>query len=495
MIKQTHEIVNIDIEKCLFNGGDFLVSILEADLKKGIEQGVQKARKRLLPILVSEVQKIKGIEPLHFFNAGQDIYTGERLFWKEPSGQTIFAGLGICKTIQSSKNSAERYKEVHDEWNQILKEAIIIKDKDMIGTGPMMFGGFSFDPLKEQTALWSNYAEALFHVPKFLLSIIDGEAFLTTNIICTENDNPAMVDTVLEERNRLLKMAEKKPGITHSLVKIGEREVVDPDVWKESVRNLVSDLINADLKKVVLARELRLTFQGKVKIEGVLQHLLQEQRDSFTFAFESNGDCFLGASPERLVKKEGKNMFSTCLAGSIARGKTKEEDEKLGSTLLNDDKNLIEHQYVVDMIKEAMEKVCLELDLPSKPTLMKMRDIQHLYTPVVGIAKSDSSLLQVVDSLHPTPALGGLPQRAAVEKIREIEELDRGYYAAPIGWLDYAGNGEFAVAIRSALIQGAEASLFAGCGIVQDSDAESEYVETKIKFRPMLSALGGLRNE
>jgi menaquinone-specific isochorismate synthase len=122
---------------------------------------------------------------------------------------------------------------------------------------------------------------------------------------------------------------------------------------------------------------------------------------------------------------------------------------------------------------------------------MKIRDIQHLYTPVIGKCHQDTSLLLLVERLHPTPALGGLPKMGAVEKIRQVEDLDRGFYSAPLGWVDYNGDGEFAVSIRSGLIQGKEASLFAGCGVVADSDAESEYLETGLKFRPMLRAIGG----
>ena len=187
-------------------------------------------------------------------------------------------------------------------------------------------------------------------------------------------------------------------------------------------------------------------------------------------------------------------MYSTCLAGSIARGKDEVEDELLGNMLLNDDKNLIEHQYVVDMIKEAMEDTCSEVVIPEHPRLLKLKHIQHLYTPVKGKVNPDSSLLSLVERLHPTPALGGLPRKTAVEKIREVEDLDRGFYGGPLGWFDHQGNGEFAVAIRSGLIQGNEASIFAGCGVVGDSIAEIEYEETKIKFKPMLSALGGLKS-
>jgi menaquinone-specific isochorismate synthase len=209
------------------------------------------------------------------------------------------------------------------------------------------------------------------------------------------------------------------------------------------------------------------------------------------FALESEEDCFIGASPERLVKKSGKQVFSVCLAGSIARGNDAAEDESLGLELLNDPKNRIEHDYVVQMIKAAMEKVCSTYDIPTEPSLIKMKDIQHLFTPVTGSLKNSASIFSLIELLHPTPALGGYPQKQAIKKIREAEILDRGLYGAPIGWLDYQGNGEFAVSIRSALIQKNEASLFAGCGVVKDSDAESEFKETAIKFKPMLSALGG----
>ena len=242
----------------------------------------------------------------------------------------------------------------------------------------------------------------------------------------------------------------------------------------------------------MLARELRLHFEGDIQVDIVLKKLLMEQSESYVFAFESKGDCFIGASPERLVKMEKNQVYSTCLAGSSARGKDLTEDEYLGQTLLHDEKNLAEHRFVVEMIKEAIEDTCSEVVIPDHPQLLKLRHIQHLYTPVKGKPRGDTSLLMLAERLHPTPALGGLPKNSALLKIREVEDLDRGLYGGPLGWFDYQGNGELAVAIRSGLIQGDEASIFAGCGVVEDSVAQLEYQETNIKFKPMLSALGGL---
>ncbi len=462
--------------------------ILHSGLKTRIFEAISKAKALTLPVLVSEVQKIDPIEPLSFFFSGSEKYFGERFFWKDASSQSFLVGLGICQQFETDQVT-DRFNYVQNEWKRFIENSIIFNPFSHMGVGPALFGGFSFDPLKTKTALWSNYSNSLFHIPKYMLSIIEGQAYLTTNILCTEDDDTSMVEQVWQERERLLLTANRSFSFYRS--QLERTEEIQPEAWKKTVDAIVDELKEGPLKKVVLARELRLHFNEPVQVEKVLENLFSEQPDSFIFAFESEGDCFVGASPERLLKKNGNDVFTTCLAGSIKRGKTLEEDKVLGADILADQKNLIEHQYVVDMIKEAMSEVCTEVILPNQPQLMKMRDIQHLYTPVIGKTDDDASLLQIIERLHPTPALGGLPKKEAVEKIREVELLDRGFYAAPIGWLDYRGNGEFAVAIRSGLIQGNEASLFAGCGVVADSDSESEYLETNIKFRPMLTALGG----
>lgn len=465
-----------------------MVTIKESGLKEKGQLAINRAKQMGRPILISNVHKIDPIDPLLFYQVGREQYLGQRFFWKDPTDEVFLIGIGIIQQIQSDKK-ADRFFHVESMWKEFLNESIVDNPYEENAIGPVMFGGFSFDPYKEKTNLWSNYSESQFHVPKYMLSIIKGQAFITTNIIFTQHDDLTYIEKVIDERTQLFHSLKK--DFTFKSTSLLETEEISPNRWIESVDEVVKDLQEGLMKKVVLARELRLYFNDFVEAENVLSHLLAEQQESFVFAFESNNDCFIGASPERLVKKHGDAVSSTCLAGSIPRGRTRDEDQVLGETLLNDQKNLIEHQYVVEMIKHALEESCEEITLTAKPQLMKMRDIQHLYTPVIGKSKKDTSLLLFVDRLHPTPALGGLPKTAAVEKIRQVEELDRGYYAGPLGWVDYKSNGEFAVSIRSGLIQGKETSLFAGCGIVADSDSESEYLETSLKFRPMLTALGG----
>src|SRR5699024_8505537 len=169
---------------------------------------------------------------------------------------------------------------------------------------------------------------------------------------------------------------------------------------------------------------------------------------------------------------EGNRLLSTCLAGTAPRGETKEEDESIQHALFNDDKNREEHAYVVQMIKESMEPYCTDIHIPEEPVLYPLKNLQHLYTPVSATLNSTNSVFDIIQSLHPTPALGGVPKKESLAFIRKHEQLDRGWYGAPIGWLDSNQNSEFVVAIRSGLIKGKDISLFAGCGVMRDSDPQ-----------------------
>jgi menaquinone-specific isochorismate synthase len=209
---------------------------------------------------------------------------------------------------------------VEKEWQDFLAEALTYNPFLENGIGPLIFGGFSFDPYKQKTELWSNFSHSQFHVPTFMLSVIKGQAFITTNIVCTPDDNWTLFQKTAVEQDELFKSLAQ--NIDTNSAKLLETKAISPQRWKETVDEVVNDLNNGGLKKVVLARELRLQFDDYVASEAVLSRLFKEQHDSFIFGFESNGDCFIGASPERLVKKQGDNVFSTCLAGSIPRGKT-----------------------------------------------------------------------------------------------------------------------------------------------------------------------------
>lgn len=468
------------------------LSVLKIDQQvwqNRIMQAINKANLKESPIVISEVIPIKA-NALQFFNQSHNIFSGKRFFWRDPHRILTIAGSGIAYRLDSfSSSELNLYDHIDTEWQNLLQEAMIYGDK-VEGTGPLLFGGFSFDPMKQKTKLWQNYRNQHFFMPKYFLTEHENATYLTINSVIQPNSK---LDTIeVPNEAFLAEVFTNKDNLNNLRSEITSMQNIQEDDWLTSVKEAILRMKNAELDKVVLAREMRLHFDSKVSIEFVLNNLVVQEKSSYVFALESEDDCFIGATPERLVRKEGTHILSTCLAGSAPRGNTNEEDLLLGQALLADPKNRSEHQFVVDMIRAALVEECTELQIPEAPQLMKLKHIQHLYTPVIGIGNEQSSLLRLVEKLHPTPALGGWPKDASVAVIREIEPLDRGLYGAPIGWIDGHGNGEFVVAIRSGLVQGDEVSLFAGCGVVHDSDPEAELQETKVKMKPMLTALGGM---
>nr|NLU60538.1 isochorismate synthase [Pseudomonas sp. BIGb0427] len=188
---------------------------------------------------------------------------------------------------------------------------------------------------------------------------------------------------------------------------------------------------------------------------------------AYLFAFRRQQSCFIGASPERLVKLDGGRLRTLALAGTSRRDPADpQQDAQLAQALLDCEKNRHEHALVVQIIESGLAPWASQLQVPATPSVQRLSRVQHLSTVIEGRLRPQTSLLQVVEALHPTPAVGGHERQQAMEHIRHCEGFDRGWYAAPLGWLDARGNGEFIVGLRSALLNGEQARLFAGCGIV-----------------------------
>ncbi|WP_110927340.1 isochorismate synthase [Bacillus massiliglaciei] len=463
----------------------------ETEQIHGLASAIQKAKELNGPVLFSHVKKIECTNPLSFYQAGRERYAGERFFWQDPAKSITITGLGSVKNIQADPGPS-RYKQIEENWNKLQNSAVKTGMAGIDATGPVLFGGFSFDYKNQSSLLWTQFGDNLFYIPAYMLTAVNGGTYLTTNLLCSPDDEEKLFIEMINEREEFLL---REMELNFSENPMTEQRETRPEEWKRTVAEAVKEMKETDLDKIVLARELRVIFKDTIMAEKVLERLMAEQPTSYIFSLESGKDCFIGATPEQLIKKTGHSVSSACLAGSIARGKTPEEDERLGSELFSDEKNRMEHQYVVSMITGALKSLCTEVSVPEEPQLMKIRHIQHLYTPVQGKSDEQASIFSFIKKLHPTPAMGGLPKEKAIDRIRAIEGLERGFYAGPLGWVDSYGNGEFAVGIRSALLQGNEASLFAGCGVLEDSVPESEYEETAIKFNPMLSALGGTIHE
>lgn len=456
------------------------VQSLQSILEKGKDRAITIQEK----VLVTYTEEISVEDPLAIFERMRKL-EGDRSFWK--SATEPFYIITVGENLRLTSNDGNRYEYTFQRWKEVRQRAIVYNPYHQEGTGLVLTGGMSFDVKEEKTSLWERYPHSEFVVPKFTFTKKGEEHYLTTAIYVSGETSIDKQVKEIEEQKEIL-LAQGLP-LKHQNT-IVEKIEVNPTRWKESVKRAIDYIQENRAEKIVMARELRVRLSKKVEITPILKQFLLLQQTSYLFAYERGDHCFIGATPERLVKVQGEKLLSTCLAGTAPRGRTVEEDLAIKNNLFNDDKNRLEHDHVVQMIRNSITEYCSFLNIPEEPEVITLKNLQHLYTPVVGELKEGYSVFDVIRRLHPTPALGGAPTEEALAFIREHESFERGWYGSPVGWLDDRHNGEFAVAIRSGLIQGDEISLFAGCGVMGDSDVELEFEETAIKFLPMLTALG-----
>jgi len=353
---------------------------------------------------------------------------------------------------------------------------------------PRLYGGFAFTDAHEvdTSDTWAGYPGAMFVLPAVQLSLTADGAWLTAAAT-----GPGAAETAQHRldrwRTRLAALptlgGTDPPGVT-DLSYTPSREQ-----WRSQV-GATAERIRADgLEKVVLAQSLTATLARPVVPADILARLAgpYPRCDRFLFA-PARGGTFFGATPERLVTVDGDHVETAALAGSISRGETAGVDDRLADRLRASEKNRHEHALVVDAIRDQLRAVAGAIETGDR-AVRRLANVQHLRTPLRGVLDQERHVLELVEALHPTPAVGGLPPDAALATIRDTESFDRGWYAAPVGWFDADGNGSFSVAIRSGVAADRQVTTFAGAGIVADSDPDRESAELQLKYRPVLDEL------
>ena len=417
--------------------------------------------------------------------------------------QQALVGVGTELTIETHGNSC--FTEAASAWRNVMQDAVVryADAQASVQGGPIFFGGFAFDPLSARTSLWADFPDGLLILPSLLVSYRDSYVTLTVNrMIGVEDDIEQYTDEMIARAKRLHSAIERVQRIaltdnidTHEQAMHCTPTIVDmrpASEWMALVAETVQRIQYGAYEKVVLARGVQISLSiptAMFDIAATLQQLRQQYPDTYVFAIQRGERFFVGATPERLVQAMDGQIRTMALAGSAPRGVTEEEDMQMGMELLQSRKNNAEHALVVAEVHDALLSHCTHVLVAEKPQLLKLKNVQHLKTPVVGELLPGRCILDVMAHLHPTPAVGGFPREAALIAIRDTENLDRGWYAGPLGWIGASGYGEFAVALRSGLIAGNTATLFAGCGIVADSDPESEYAESCLKLQVMLRGL------
>ncbi len=419
----------------------------------------------------------------------------ERFFWQNGRDQYILTGFGVA--VEMMAWGQTRFTEINRKANSLFSDAFL--DPNQIHFArPRMFGGFSFRDDFTSDNTWSVFHPAHFFLPHFQFIQNGEQSWLTINAVSLEDDD---LSTLREQLTYALQaryedMLQSRPqGSPFE----GEKQTseyalnfpVSFDIWEKNIIEAVESIKKTALKKVVLALACELRSSERVDIDQAFAYINQHYQECVRFLFEPRPNhAFYGATPELLVQVRGKNLNTMALAGSIRRGVDDREDASLAQQLFNSKKERHEHHLVVESIQRQLEPIVSKIEMEELPQIYKLSYIHHLLTPIKATLNEPIGALPLVERLHPTPALGGSPRHLALDFIRQAEPIPRGWYAAPIGWIDPDLDGEFAVAIRSAVTQERRVWLYAGAGIVADSVAENEWSESNLKFKPMLDALG-----
>jgi menaquinone-specific isochorismate synthase len=374
--------------------------------------------------------------------------------------------------------------------DETLGAAVAVGDLSVPFSGPHFFSAFAFSDTAEPG---EPFPPATVFVPRWQVAHVRGRTVAVANLLVDGNTPvDALADRVWRAHAKFRSFDYAEPDFPGGAGSppTGVSEVGAAGGYARAVASALEGIARGDFEKIVLARAKDLSAPGILHPLRVLNGLRQRFSDCYAFSVANGrGQSFIGASPERLVRVEGGRLTTEALAGSASRGASASEDAALAAALLRDDKELREHRLVLDFIAGRLTSLGLQPEFPERPFVRKFANVQHLHTPVGAALPSSVGLADVLAALCPTPAVGGAPREVAVPLIRGLEGFPRGLYAGALGWFDPRGGGEFFVGLRSALIDGARARLYAGAGIVAGSSPAGETAETEMKFGAMQQAL------
>jgi isochorismate synthase len=437
----------------------------------------------------------------------------------ERGGRALAAlGEAVCLTATGS----ERFATVADRWRALAAAAVSDPPEDpsdpgSSGGGPIALGGFAFAAEGGADMAWSGFAPASLIVPEVtftreqrldrrsggasptspsgLHAATDGRRVRMTLCALAAPDDTA--EGLLAHLERRLGELRVEPLALLDPAPTGRYRIAStmpPEHYEAAVARAVELIRSGQLEKVVLAREVQVHAGGGASNfdPAALFGVLREGFPSCTvFCVGRDDAAFVAASPELLVRREGHRVSALALAGSMRRSADPAVDDHLGEQLMHSEKDREEHAIVIRRIERALRQHALWTAAPPEPTLVKVANIQHLGTPIRAQLAQPLDVIELLELMHPTPAVGGEPLERARPLIPALEGLDRGWYAGPVGWADATGDGEFCVALRCALLRGRVARCYAGVGVVRDSDPSAELAETEVKLAALLPLLAG----
>ncbi|NES71689.1 MAG: isochorismate synthase, partial [Okeania sp. SIO2D1] len=450
----------------------------------------QKSQSQGSTQIVSLSQEIPCIDPLAIF---QTIDTSKQLhfYWQNYRRKEAIAGYGATKVIKV--DGKERFGHAQKFIKDCLKQVVKKGNLHLRFAGPHFFCSFTFfaEPIN------SPFPSATIFLPSLQIARHKNRCVLVANFAIDTQINLAVTVEEIKKQIKQINWSNylnfDQPKQSLSLSKPLSLNQ-NSQQFKLAVASVLKSIQEQKFSKIVLAHNLNVISPANFQLAASLHNLRTRHRDCCIFSTSNGqGDYFIGASPERLVSIRNSHLVTDAIAGSAPRGKNHSEDQRLAKSLLNSVKEKREHQAVSEFIIQRLVELGLRPQrLPLH--LLQLSNIQHLWTPINSPLPKNINPLEIVAQLHPTPAVAGVPTNVACEQICMYENFERGLYAAPLGWINHRGNGEFIVGIRSALINNNQAQLYAGAGIVAGSEPNKEFAEVQIKLQAMLKTLIQLSN-
>ncbi|MBD3226200.1 MAG: isochorismate synthase [Caldithrix sp.] len=448
-------------------------------VKKQMQQAVDEYLQSINPVQSVSVKRFEieteAIDPLIWLH--QHPHT-VKTYWASRDHSIEIAGLDAGITMNA--DTPEQFASLYEKLSQLSATDERLK----------FFGGMRFDPLKPASSEWQAFPNFQFRLPRLEFLRRENRYFLVCNAVLHPDDHLPSIrkdahESIEHTHSDIVYQPENIPECCTE--RIDEPQYAE---WKTILPRVIDQISRHEaLKKVVLARKSTFIFSGNIEPTVILKYMKESNPHSFLFLFRNeDGTTFLGSTPERLFNRNQSKIETEAVAGTRPRGSTATEDEQLKQDLLQNTKERREHQFVVDSIARALRSVCTLSERDKDVSVIENARVQHLYLPFHGVLKKGVKDADIIQALHPTPAVGGLPTDLALQKIRDIEPFDRGWYAAPLGWFGH-NHAEFAVAIRSALMWNHHLHLFAGGGIVDGSDVEAEWQEIENKISNFLKLL------
>lgn len=435
--------------------------------------------------------RVRQIDPLAVLESIFE--TGEWHFYMEKSADD-WALAGADEVVSCRIDGKDRFERSKAFIQEILDNTLAIGDMEVPFAGPHFFCGFTFF---DSPGEGSPFPGAALFLPRWQVARAAGGCCAVANVkVEAGSEVEPLAESVWRAHEKFSAFTYHQPERPAS----GHAPRAEPALTEEvsagrgdfrfSVERALSDIRSGRYRKIVLARALDLRLDRALNPLHALNDLRMRYPSCCTYSLANGrGQSFIGASPERLVRVENGRMSTEALAGSTARGRSAADDACLAEELLNSPKDRREHAIVLESIARRLRELGLKPEFPPEPRLLRLSNVQHLHTPVEARLGTRFHLFDLLATLHPTPAVGGTPREEACPVISQLEPFQRGLYAGPMGWINARGEGEFTVAIRSALVDGDRARVFAGAGIVEGSDPRKEWNETELKFRSLLEVL------